>query len=132
MDIRYCSIIYDVTDDLKALGGMMAPRIRENFISCAESEEVFDISKVGKVAGCVLRKAWSSAAKFACCATTWLCTKDLGQLKRFTHVKVKDTNGHASETTTCPSAMSSVTEIESGPRAVALPPFDHSVSRNRT
>jgi len=53
VDIRYYSVIYNVVDDVKAaLGGMLAPRVRENFLGYAEIREVFDISKVGKVAGC--------------------------------------------------------------------------------
>ncbi|MEJ0071694.1 MAG: translation initiation factor IF-2 [Pseudomonadota bacterium] len=53
VDIRYYSVIYNVVDDLKAaLGGMLSPRVRENFLGYAEIREVFDITKVGKVAGC--------------------------------------------------------------------------------
>jgi translation initiation factor IF-2 len=53
VEIRYYSIIYDVVDDVKAaLSGMLAPILREKFIGNAEIREVFDITKVGKVAGC--------------------------------------------------------------------------------
>jgi translation initiation factor IF-2 len=53
VDIRYYSVIYNVVDDIKqALGGMLAPRVRENFLGYAEIRQVFDITKVGKVAGC--------------------------------------------------------------------------------
>jgi translation initiation factor IF-2 len=53
VDIRYYNIIYNVVDDIKAvLSGMLAPEIREKFLGNAEILEVFDISKVGKVAGC--------------------------------------------------------------------------------
>jgi len=53
VDIRYYSVIYNVVDDIKAaLSGMLAPRVRENFLGYAEIREVFDITKVGKVAGC--------------------------------------------------------------------------------
>src|SRR5690606_20105221 len=55
VDIRYYSIIYNLMDDLKALlSGMLAPTIRENFLGYAEIREVFNISKVGKVAGCMV------------------------------------------------------------------------------
>jgi len=55
VDIRYYSIIYDVTDDMKkALSGMLAPEIKETFLGYAEIREVFNISKVGKVAGCMV------------------------------------------------------------------------------
>ena len=55
VDIRYYSIIYDVADDLrKALSGMLAPTLRENFLGYAQIREVFSITKVGKVAGCMI------------------------------------------------------------------------------
>ena len=50
---RYYNVIYDLVDDVKAaMSGMLAPEIRETFIGYAEILEVFNISKVGKVAGC--------------------------------------------------------------------------------
>jgi translation initiation factor IF-2 len=53
VEIRYYSIIYDIIDDVKAaLSGMLAPTLKERFLGNAEIREVFDISKVGKVAGC--------------------------------------------------------------------------------
>ncbi len=53
VDIRYYSIIYDAVDDIRAmLSGMLAPELRENFLGYAEIREVFNITKVGKVAGC--------------------------------------------------------------------------------
>jgi translation initiation factor IF-2 len=53
VEIRYYNIIYNVIDDVKAvLSGMLAPETRERFLGNAEILEVFNISKVGKVAGC--------------------------------------------------------------------------------
>ncbi|MBA4801190.1 MAG: translation initiation factor IF-2 [Euryhalocaulis sp.] len=53
VEIRYYSIIYDLLDDIKAvLEGMLAPEKREEFLGYAEVLEVFNISKLGKVAGC--------------------------------------------------------------------------------
>lgn len=55
VDIRYYSIIYDVINDITAMmGGMLAPTIRENYIGMAEIRDVFNITKVGKVAGCYI------------------------------------------------------------------------------
>jgi translation initiation factor IF-2 len=55
IDIRYYSIIYNVVDDVKAaLSGMLAPSLRENFLGNAEIREVFNITKFGKVAGCMV------------------------------------------------------------------------------
>lgn len=53
LDIRYYSIIYDLIDDLRQmLSGMLAPQIRETFLGNAAIKEVFNITKVGRVAGC--------------------------------------------------------------------------------
>jgi translation initiation factor IF-2 len=53
LEIRYYNIIYNVVDDIKAvLSGMLAPEVREKFLGNAEILEVFNITKVGKVAGC--------------------------------------------------------------------------------
>jgi translation initiation factor IF-2 len=53
VEIRYYAIIYDLLDDIKGvLSGMLAPVQRETFLGNAEVLQVFDISKVGKVAGC--------------------------------------------------------------------------------
>ncbi|HEY9163136.1 MAG TPA: translation initiation factor IF-2, partial [Magnetovibrio sp.] len=55
VDIRYYSIIYDVTDDMRnALSGMLAPTLKEEFLGYAKIREVFSITKVGKVAGCMV------------------------------------------------------------------------------
>jgi translation initiation factor IF-2 len=53
IDIRYYSIIYDLVDDIrKAMSGLLSPERRETFLGNAEILEIFNISKVGKVAGC--------------------------------------------------------------------------------
>jgi translation initiation factor IF-2 len=53
VEIRYYSVIYDLIDDVKStLQGMLAPEKRETFIGYAEILEVFNITKIGKVAGC--------------------------------------------------------------------------------
>jgi translation initiation factor IF-2 len=55
VDIRYYSIIYDVADDVeKLVRGKIAPKAREKFLGYAEIRRVFDITKVGKVAGCMV------------------------------------------------------------------------------
>ncbi|MEZ5959312.1 MAG: translation initiation factor IF-2 [Hyphomonadaceae bacterium] len=52
VEIRYYNIIYDLIDDIKGvMSGMLAPLTRETFLGNAEILEVFNISKVGKVAG---------------------------------------------------------------------------------
>ncbi len=53
VEIRYYAIIYDLIDDIKGvMSGMLVPHTRETFLGNAEVLEVFNISKVGKVAGC--------------------------------------------------------------------------------
>ncbi|MCL2469094.1 MAG: translation initiation factor IF-2 [Alphaproteobacteria bacterium] len=53
VEIRYYAIIYNVIDDVKqVLSGMLAPELREKFLGNAEVLQVFNITKVGKVAGC--------------------------------------------------------------------------------
>jgi translation initiation factor IF-2 len=53
IEIRYYNIIYNLVDDVKAaMSGMLAPTLREIFLGNAQILEVFNISKVGKVAGC--------------------------------------------------------------------------------
>ncbi|HEX4262125.1 MAG TPA: translation initiation factor IF-2, partial [Acetobacteraceae bacterium] len=55
VDIRYYSIIYQVADDIAAMvRGKTAPKQRENFLGYAEIRRVFDITKTGKVAGCMV------------------------------------------------------------------------------
>jgi translation initiation factor IF-2 len=53
VDIRYYSIIYNIIDDVKQmLSGLLAPEMREKFLGYAQILQVFNITKVGKVAGC--------------------------------------------------------------------------------
>ncbi|MGH7211565.1 MAG: translation initiation factor IF-2, partial [Acetobacteraceae bacterium] len=55
VEIRYYSIIYEVADDIEAMvRGKTAPKQREKFLGYAEIRRVFDITKVGKVAGCMV------------------------------------------------------------------------------
>jgi translation initiation factor IF-2 len=55
LEIRYYSIIYDVVDDVrKLLTGLLTPTQRENLLGHAEIREVFNVSKAGKVAGCMV------------------------------------------------------------------------------
>jgi translation initiation factor IF-2 len=55
VEIRYYSVIYDLVDDVKAAAsGLLRAEVRENFIGYAEIREVFKVSGVGKVAGCLV------------------------------------------------------------------------------
>ncbi|CAH1680813.1 translation initiation factor IF-2 [Hyphomicrobiales bacterium] len=53
VEIRYYNIIYDLVDDVKlAMSGLLAPTLREHRLGEAQILEIFDVSKVGKIAGC--------------------------------------------------------------------------------
>ena len=55
MEIRYHSIIYELIDEVKsAMGGLLSPDTQEEFIGYAEIRQVFGVSKIGKVAGCMV------------------------------------------------------------------------------
>lgn len=86
VDIRYYSIIYDVAEDVRqALTGMLSPTYREKFIGYASIREVFNITKVGKVAGCMVTEG---IIKRGCKVrllrdNVVIHEGDLSQLKRF-------------------------------------------------
>lgn len=55
VEIRYYSVIYDLVDDVKsAASGLLSAEIRENFIGYATIKDVFKVTGVGKVAGCLV------------------------------------------------------------------------------
>lgn len=55
VDIKYYSIIYNLIDDIKAaVSGLLSPIIKEKLLGYAEIRQVFDLSKFGKVAGCIV------------------------------------------------------------------------------
>ena len=86
VDISYYSIIYDVADDLrKALTGMLAPTLKERFLGNAEVREVFNITKVGKVAGCrIVEGQVKRGARVRLLRDNVVIHEGkLGQLKRF-------------------------------------------------
>jgi len=55
VELRYYSVIYDLVDDVKAAAsGLLKAEVRETFIGYAEIKEVFKVSNVGNVAGCIV------------------------------------------------------------------------------
>ncbi|MFH1045816.1 MAG: translation initiation factor IF-2 [Candidatus Omnitrophota bacterium] len=55
VDIHLYTIIYDITEDIKsALEGMLEPQIKEKFLGKAQVRQVFKITKVGNIAGCIV------------------------------------------------------------------------------
>ena len=86
VDIRYYSIIYDVTDDLKQmLSGMLPPTLREQFLGYADIRQVFSITKTGKVAGCMVTEGIvKRGAKVRLLRDNVVIhTGELSQLRRF-------------------------------------------------
>ncbi len=112
VDIRYYSIIYDVTDDMKkALSGMLAPTIKENMIGYAQVREVFAVSKVGKVAGCMVTEGTvKRGAKVRLLRDDVVVHEgDLSQLKRF-----KDDAKEVKEGTECGMSFANYDDIKQG------------------
>ena len=77
VDIRLHSIIYELQDEMKrAMTGLLEPIIKETYLGRAEVKDTFRIPKVGTIAGCQVVDGSSSAIPtFACCATTWWCSR---------------------------------------------------------
>ena len=112
VDIRYYSVIYDVTDDLKKmLSGMLPPAIRERTLGYAEIREVFNVSKVGKVAGCMVTEGAVRRGARVRLLRDLVVIHDgsLGQLKRF-----KDDVKEVKEGLDCGMAFENYQDIQVG------------------
>ena len=110
VDVRYYSIIYNVADDIKSvLSGRLSPKYRENFLGYADIREVFAVSKVGKVAGCLVTEG---TIKRGCKVRLLrddvvIHEGDLSQLKRF-----KDDVKEVREGTECGAAFANYQDIQ--------------------
>ncbi len=86
IDIRLYSIIYDAIEELKAaMEGMLSPEIKEEIVATVEVLETFKISKVGTIAGCLVREGKikrSSRIRLIRDGIV-IFTGELGSLKRF-------------------------------------------------
>ncbi|XMD26644.1 translation initiation factor IF-2 [Chitinibacter sp. S2-10] len=86
VDIRYYNIIYDAVDEVKAaLSGMLAPERREQIIGMVEVRQVFTVSKVGTIAGCLVMEGLVKRAAGIRLLrnNTVIHTGELENLKRF-------------------------------------------------
>jgi len=86
VDIRYYSIIYEVSDDIeKMVKGKIAPKARERFLGYAEVRKVFNITKTGKVAGCMITEGLvkRGAGVRVLRENVVIHSGELSQLKRF-------------------------------------------------
>jgi len=86
IDIRYYNVIYDVVKDVKdALQGMLAPEIKEEVTGLVEIRQVFKVSKLGKIAGCMVLEGIvkKSASVRLLRENVVIWTGELESLKRF-------------------------------------------------
>ncbi len=114
VDIRYYSIIYDLTDDVKKmLSGMLSPDVSEDIIGYAEIREVFSITKVGKVAGCMVTEGMvKRGAKVRLLRDDVVVHEgELSQLKRF-----KDDVREVKDGYECGMAFANYNDIQVGDR----------------
>jgi translation initiation factor IF-2 len=112
IDIRYYNIIYDAVDELKAaMSGMLTPDKKEEIIGTAEIRQVFKVSKIGSIAGCmvtagVVRRA---ARLRLLRQNIVIYTGELESLKRF-----KDDAKEVKETFECGLNIKNYNDIEVG------------------
>ena len=112
VDIRYYSIIYDVADDIKkAVEGLLTPEEHEKIIGYAEVRQVISISKVGKIAGCMVTEGViKRGAKVRLLRNdTVIYTGDLEQLKR-----MKDDVREVKESFECGVKLAKFDDIKEG------------------
>ncbi|MGJ3260385.1 MAG: translation initiation factor IF-2 [Rhodospirillales bacterium] len=112
VDIRYYSIIYDLTDDVKKmLSGMLSPDVSEELLGYAEIREVFSITKVGKIAGCMITEGMvKRGARVRLLRDDVVVHEgDLSQLKRF-----KDDVREVKEGYECGMAFANYNDIQVG------------------
>ena len=112
IEIRYYSIIYDLIDDLKkALSGLLSPTIKENLLGYAEIREVFNVSKVGKIAGCMVTEGLvRRGAKVRLVRDEVVIHEgEMSQLKRF-----KDDVKEVKDSTECGMGFANYQDIKIG------------------
>ena len=112
VEIRYYSIIYNLIDDLKAvLSGMLSPEIRETFLGNATIKEVFNVSKVGKIAGCFVSEGLvrKGANVRLIRDEVVIHEGELSQLKRF-----KDDAAEVKEGVDCGMAFTNYQDMRAG------------------
>ncbi len=112
IEIRYYSIIYDLVNDVKtAASGLLTPEIKETFIGYAKIKEVFKITGVGKIAGCIVTEGSAKRAAGVRLLRDNIVIHEgkLKTLKRFKD-EVKDVNSGQE----CGMAFESYDDIKDG------------------
>ena len=112
VDIRYYNIIYDAVDELKAaMSGMLTPDKKEEVIGTAEIRQVFKVSKIGSIAGCMVTAGIvRRAARLRLLRqNVVIYTGELDSLKRF-----KDDAKEVKESFECGLNIKNYNDIEVG------------------
>jgi len=112
VDIRYYDIIYDAVDDLKlAMSGMLTPDKKEEIIGTAEIRQIFKVSKIGSIAGCMVTAGVvrRTARLRLLRQNTVVYTGELDSLKRF-----KDDAKEVREGFDCGLNIKNYNDIEEG------------------
>ncbi|NQV61179.1 MAG: translation initiation factor IF-2 [Alphaproteobacteria bacterium] len=112
VEIRYYSIIYELVDDLrKAMSGLLKPEMRETIIGNADVMEIFNVSKLGKIAGCQVRTGMArrQARVRLLRDNVVIHTGSLKSLKRF-----KDDANEVREGNECGVALENYQDMQAG------------------
>ncbi|MBT9506796.1 translation initiation factor IF-2 [Rhodoferax sp.] len=112
VDIRYYDIIYDAVDELKlAMSGMLTPDKKEEVIGTAEIRQVFKVSKIGSIAGCMVTAGVvrRSARLRLLRDNVVIFTGELESLKRF-----KDDAKEVKESFECGLNIKNYNDIQAG------------------
>ena len=112
VDIRYYNIIYDAVDELKAaMSGMLTPDKKEEIIGTAEIRQVFKVSKIGSIAGCMVTAGVvrRTARLRLLRQNVVIFTGELDSLKRF-----KDDAREVKETFECGLNIKNYNDIQEG------------------
>ena len=112
VDIRYYDIIYDAVDELKlAMSGMLTPDKKEEVIGTAEIRQVFKVSKIGSIAGCMVTAGVvRRAARLRLLRDNMVIfTGELDSLKRF-----KDDVKEVKESFECGLNIKNYNDIQEG------------------
>ena len=110
IDIRNYSIIYDAIDDLRdAMEGMLSPELKEEITGTAEIREIFKVSKIGSIAGCMVTdgKIYRNSKIRLIREGVVVYTGELATLKRF-----KDDVKDVSKGYDCGMQIKNYNEIE--------------------
>ena len=112
VDIRYYDIIYDAVDELKlAMSGMLTPDKKEEVIGTAEIRQVFKVSKIGSIAGCMVTAGVvrRTARLRLLRENVVIFTGELDSLKRF-----KDDAKEVKESFECGLNIKNYNDIQAG------------------